>query len=592
MSDTKEKILPQRTHLQQRLLFSAVAIGIAILASAYFSFHTLNKILAIKEKTQEFQENKNIVIELRSNMFEAATAQRGYIISGQAMYLEPFYKAVENINKLLILANPKSDAASELTAAYSALTVATAEKLNELKQGIDQTQKNSDNAPDLIKSGVAKNSLDGVRQITARMVELRDLEQKRLLSLYEVEKQYAHQTLVLSFAFNIALLAILMKILYGASVRAKDIREEVQAKNKELQNILESSRIRTKHVHDLSELMRFLQSCTNYTEAVQVLNKRLPSLVNANHGALYLFAPSGNKLSIECSWGGESYLETFEPNECWALRRGQWFKQPQDGGILTCKHMTQHADEITTKSKSIQYQCFPLIAHSEMLGLLVLGSEEANSEMNSSFGVDEETLQGTLEHLSLSLGNLNLRESLRQQSIRDVLTGLYNRRFLLEFIDRELTLWHRKQSLPGIGIAILMLDIDHFKSFNDQHGHDVGDAVLREVANALRRTVRRSDVASRYGGEEFTVVMPDITFENAYERAELIRAAVEKIRVNIPGKSVERVTTSIGLAHHPQDGETPETLISLADKALYQAKRAGRNRVIAFRQIAEVEKNS
>lgn len=579
--------MPQRTHLQQRLLFSAVAIGVAILASAYFSFHTLSKILAIQAKAQEYQENKNIVIELRSNLFEAATAQRGFIISGQPMYLEPFYKAVENINKLIISTSPTIDAAPELLAAYSALKVATTEKLKELNQGIDLKQKNSEAAADLIKSGAAKNSLDGLRQITARMVELRELEQKRLVGIYEVEKQYAHQTLIISFAFNIALLAILMKILYGASIRAKDIREEVQAKNNELQSILESSRIRTKHVHDLSELMRFLQSCTNYAEAVQVLNKRLPSLVNANHGALYLFAPSGNKLSIECSWGGEKYIETFEPNECWGLRRGQWFKQPKDGGVLTCKHLNQHVEKDEAGNQSIQYQCFPLIAHSEMLGLLVLGSEYQQADLSHNFVLDEETLQGTLEHLSLSLGNLNLRESLRQQSIRDVLTGLYNRRFLFEFIERELTLWQRKQSPSDIGIAVLMLDIDHFKSFNDQHGHDVGDVVLKEVANALRKTVRRSDVASRYGGEEFTVVMPDITFQNAFERAELIRAEIEKIRVNIPGKSVERVTTSIGLAHHPQDGETAETLISLADKALYQAKRSGRNRVVAFKQLAE-----
>jgi diguanylate cyclase (GGDEF)-like protein len=187
----------------------------------------------------------------------------------------------------------------------------------------------------------------------------------------------------------------------------------------------------------------------------------------------------------------------------------------------------------------------------------------------------------TLEQVALSIGNLKLRESLHQQSIRDVLTGLYNRRFLEESTRHELQRATRLLAPGGHnGVALLMIDVDHFKRFNDQHGHEVGDQVLREVGQVLQGATRGSDVAARYGGEEFTIVMADVPPTVGLERAERIREDVERMAISALAKAVGSVTISIGVAQFPVHGSTFEALILAADKALYEAKRAGRNRVM------------
>jgi len=147
-------------------------------------------------------------------------------------------------------------------------------------------------------------------------------------------------------------------------------------------------------------------------------------------------------------------------------------------------------------------------------------------------------------------------------------------------MHRELLRASRLQSRGDpIGMALLMIDVDHFKRFNDEHGHDVGDRVLREVGQVLQRQTRGSDVAARYGGEEFTVLMTDLPVELGFERAEQIRADIEQIAISALGRSLGKITISVGLAQYPRHGSTLEELFHAADKALYDAKGAGRNRV-------------
>jgi diguanylate cyclase (GGDEF)-like protein len=224
-------------------------------------------------------------------------------------------------------------------------------------------------------------------------------------------------------------------------------------------------------------------------------------------------------------------------------------------------------------------QCLPLVAHGELMGVLVL---DAYVERDQHENLEiEGTRRFALEQVGLSIGNLKLRESLRQQSIRDVLTGLFNRRFFEESSQREVLRATRLQAQGGYdGLALMMIDIDHFKRFNDLHGHEVGDHVLREVAQVLESQTRGSDVAARFGGEEFTIVMADITAQQALERAQRVREEIEKLVLRPSGKDVGGVTISIGLAQFPTHGTTVEALLLSADKALYEAKHSGRNRVM------------
>jgi diguanylate cyclase (GGDEF)-like protein len=181
------------------------------------------------------------------------------------------------------------------------------------------------------------------------------------------------------------------------------------------------------------------------------------------------------------------------------------------------------------------------------------------------------------DQLGLAVANLKLRETLRNQSIRDPLTGLFNRRYLEETLEREI-----KRAERGRGaVGVVMLDLDRFKNFNDTFGHNVGDMLLAELGRLLQTSIRTSDVACRYGGEEFVLVIPDADVEVTCQRAERVREAVKRLFVSCRGQSVGSVTVSAGVAAYPTHGVTAEALVQAADAALYRAKSDGRDRVIA-----------
>jgi diguanylate cyclase (GGDEF)-like protein len=177
------------------------------------------------------------------------------------------------------------------------------------------------------------------------------------------------------------------------------------------------------------------------------------------------------------------------------------------------------------------------------------------------------------EHIALALANLNLRETLRHQAVRDPLTGLFNRRYLEETLERELRRAERR-SLP---LAVIMLDIDHFKRFNDTFGHDAGDALLPEVGSYLRTHVRPEDIACRYGGEEFTLILPDAPLEPTLRRVDELRQGIARLGIAHRGQPLGTVTISMGVAVFPAHGTSPDALLRVADRALYRAKEQGRD---------------
>ena len=190
-------------------------------------------------------------------------------------------------------------------------------------------------------------------------------------------------------------------------------------------------------------------------------------------------------------------------------------------------------------------------------------------------------MRNIADHIALALDNLKLQNTLRQQSIRDALTGLYNRRYMEETMEREL----KRALRDNHSLGIVMFDIDHFKEFNDLHGHDAGDALLRELGAFLNKSLRGGDIICRYGGEEFLVVLPGITPQNALSRAEELREGVKDLHVRHLGKLLPRCTLSLGVAVSPQHGTTVDTLLKAADDALYLAKNEGRDRVVMATEV-------
>ena len=173
----------------------------------------------------------------------------------------------------------------------------------------------------------------------------------------------------------------------------------------------------------------------------------------------------------------------------------------------------------------------------------------------------------------------DLEEELRgvkDEAITDPLTGLANRRYLWHFLPYELLRIERRQS----SLAVIMIDLDHFKRINDTHGHDAGDLVLTSVAALLRRHIRGSDIACRYGGEEFVLVLPDASLEGTRRRAEGIRSAIKRLDLTYHGKRIQNITASIGIAMFPDHAEDPEALMLRADRLMYHAKKSGRDCVV------------
>jgi diguanylate cyclase (GGDEF)-like protein len=193
-------------------------------------------------------------------------------------------------------------------------------------------------------------------------------------------------------------------------------------------------------------------------------------------------------------------------------------------------------------------------------------------------------LRQLVQFTGMAVATLNLRTKLENQSIRDSLTGLFNRHFMQISLERELArIARRKQSL-----AVFMLDVDQFKKFNDTHGHAAGDMVLKAIADIFLSSIRSEDIAYRYGGEEFTIILPDIIAAAAWERAESVRLAVMNLRVPLEQEVNGDFTVSIGVALYPNDGEAADLLLRRADQALYRAKRLGRNQVAIHEAGASV----
>jgi diguanylate cyclase (GGDEF)-like protein len=226
----------------------------------------------------------------------------------------------------------------------------------------------------------------------------------------------------------------------------------------------------------------------------------------------------------------------------------------------------------------------PMVADDELLGVFALQDDPPPSEASpgvrsSEFQRRQQVASALAEQIALTIANLDLREALHAQAIRDPLTGLFNRRYMRETLDREI---HRARRHMH-PLSLMMLDIDHFKRYNDTFGHAAGDNALRLVGDCLLNAIRAEDLACRYGGEEFIVILPQCSLSQAVARAEQIRTRLRELYVERPGELPEVITASIGVAAFKETTEELDLLLKLVDEALYEAKHEGRDRVVAAR---------
>ncbi|HET7873510.1 MAG TPA: GGDEF domain-containing protein, partial [Terriglobales bacterium] len=311
----------------------------------------------------------------------------------------------------------------------------------------------------------------------------------------------------------------------------------------------------------LNEIQADLQICSNADESYKVTAAYLQKVIRSSAGTVFAIDNARYQMTIGATWGGQQHLPLrgYSTEDCCAVRGGRPHSHLEDTCGLVCRHFAGDGPKV--------YICFPLSALGETLSLLHVSADSAAQFSPSRIAL----IQQIGEYTALRLANLKLREKLQDQSIRDPLTGLYNRRFLETTLEQHL----QRTGDSHAGTGIIMADIDGFKGFNDTFGHEAGDYVLKEVGALLRRSVRGQDIVCRYGGEEFLTVIPESSPESVCERAELMRTAISRLQLEHSGRPLGKVTASFGVSFSQDGSLTSEMLLRHADEALYIAKRSG-----------------
>lgn len=549
--------------IPSKFLLLLVSMISVISMNAMVSYDNIDKLNEAQIPIKNIVNTQNQLEVVHIELFYATHTLRAYLLERSGDKLSVYQQHVAHIERELANLRPQV-----------ANNIAQKNRLEQISLLIEKKFR----VVDLAQLKEAKNlTLD---QIQKEETESNLLIQKILLlstamreegsrQLFEHQSHFerasyvARLTFVFSLAMNFLLLAIVFLMMRRTVQAQREIRQVMQTRNTELTRSLAMTDRSNRKVSGLLEMSRYLQSCNTLAEASDVLSRFLPDLFDAKNGTIHLSFTKSHLFELTAHWGHSDVPQTITQEECWSIRRGQTYVTTTDPSALRCSH--NHADH----TPSI---CLPLSTQGNIIGLLHLSNfldENTYSELGINFA------EAVAEQISLSISNLQLRDNLRQQSIRDPLTGAFNRRYLEEFLSKELARAQRRTT----PIGVMMLDVDHFKRFNDEFGHDAGDVVLREVAQTLARAVRTSDIVCRYGGEEFAVVMPELNEPRIRERAEALRMAIENLQLHHGSQSLPSVTISIGYAIFPEHAEDITNLFLSADTALYRAKASGRNRV-------------
>ncbi|MFN6951633.1 MAG: diguanylate cyclase [Albidovulum sp.] len=380
-----------------------------------------------------------------------------------------------------------------------------------------------------------------------------------------LEAKVARMTRLLLTLFAAAAAITAGVVLFGAlrlqRIRAGAEQEVLMARNAAMAEQLRLGR----EMALLAELNEWLQSCHDLDELFAMVVRFLDVLLPGSRGSIYIYSNSRDVLDGAASWGGMAHHAHIHPQDSWALRRGRTYEYGESAVSFACPYVAEAAPG--------PYLSIPFLAHGETVGLLHIVYPD-------NLGMHERTrfrrmAQTCAEQISIAIANVRMRDELRSQAVRDPLTGLYNRRYMM---DRLRSLSERRQ---GQGFALISIDIDRFKTFNDNHGHEAGDAVLRAVAEAMIAVLPAKAFACRSGGEELAIVMAESDLPAGLDLAEQLRARVETTQVSHNGTALPAVTISVGVAAFPRHGSRLAEIVQRADMALYTAKHNGRNRVVS-----------
>ncbi len=403
------------------------------------------------------------------------------------------------------------------------------------------------------------------------LAPIHEVEREMLAQRTEESKLNSARNMLLSIGFTVlsilVILALFGFLLRDAS-RRRGYEERLYEANEKLASTIRALERQAREASLLTSVRDELQLCVKPSQAHECAVRYFHQLLPGTSGSISLTNNSRHVVETAGSWGPSTLMTDAFPIEgCCGLRSGRMrWRRPMQSEVH-CTHFNATPPE--------HYVCIPLAAYGDTLGFVYIecGSPGIAAMVDANAGA----IQELIELSSISIAGLNLRSRLEHQSIRDGLTGLFNRHFMEIALEREM----RRAARHNKPVAIMMLDIDHFKQFNDTYGHEAGDTVLRELGAAMQEAVRNEDILCRFGGEEFVAIFPELSLDMALDRAESLRRMVTEMRVRNRGESLREITISVGVAVYPQHADSLEEILRVADRALYEAKHMGRNRVIA-----------
>ncbi|BAZ20472.1 diguanylate cyclase with PAS/PAC and GAF sensors [Kalymmatonema gypsitolerans NIES-4073] len=503
---------------------------------------------------------------LLAHLLGAESGQRGYIITGNYQYLDSYYLSTHTINDKVNTIRKLTSDNSQQQQRIQALKPILEKRLMLLRETLTiRQQKGFQAAQQFIEQDVGRNLTNDIQRIVNAMIS----EENHLLNIRSKEANLTARSTILVVG-TAGILALGLIPLAGTAInrdiiRRRRVEADLHKSEQKLKQWVGELEQRSSEISLLGELSDVLQACFTLDEAYTVLSELLQPLFPDTAGGVFLTSESKTLVEAVATWGDErACASLFTPTECWGLRRGRPYFLSDTQSRLRCHHVHPHF--------GAQTFCVPMMAQGEALGVLHLVASETGQLTQA-----KQLLATTVaEHIALALANLKLRETLKNQSIRDPLTGLFNRRYMEESLEREIRRAERKEQPLGV----IMLDVDHFKRFNDIHGHEAGDIVLRELGEFLKSMIRGSDIACRYGGEEFIVLLPEAPLKITELRADQMRSGTKHLNLQYRRESLGAISLSLGVASYPQHGNTAETVIRAADAALYQAKTQGRDRVV------------
>ena len=346
--------------------------------------------------------------------------------------------------------------------------------------------------------------------------------------------------------------------------------EQAQVLSYTKNEMLEYEYLRSKKLQQVRMMSDALAAASSLDELQEISVRYLKNLI-PDHTVAVLFANKAfENWALAGAWG--EHKDKVYPNvkleECQVLQQGKPYIDSSNTQNMLC----DNANLTTIKSVA----CYPIACHDMQFGVLHIRSERLTESLLSK--EDEQRIIAVCNTIGLHFNNAQLRTELSMTSNRDELTGLLNRRGLGNTLKREIT----TSGQQGYEVTVAMIDIDHFKSYNDSFGHQEGDKALKFVAETLAKNMRARDVVARYGGEEFILVLPNTSKIIAYKKLKMLIETVAKDS-EISPDCKRAITLSAGIATCPQDKNSEEALIKSADLALYAAKKRGRNCVMAYK---------